>query len=148
MTFRSTAEEMERLQLSDEDTEDLWNSPSKQRADQPFHPRKSERSPVSESRQSHDGGDTMFDRQEAREAALQNELRTVRKINEVIEGLLSSIDCAKGNMEVSSHSLHKKSYKFPDPPLFFRLFQKQSHPHRPSSTPGPEFFPRPNTISV
>ncbi|GMF71112.1 unnamed protein product [Aspergillus oryzae] len=98
MTFRSTAEEMERLQLSDEDTDDLWDSPSKRGT------RKVNRTPVKEESttpppiSSHDG-ETLFDRQEAREAALRNELQTVRNINQVIESLLSSLDRAKGNMD-------------------------------------------------
>lgn len=100
MAVRSTAEEMERLQLSDEDTEDLWNSPSKRGAHKSFKPRLSNDIPSPEPRQSHDGGDTLFDRQEAREAALKHELHAVRNINEVIEGLLNSIDKAKDNMEV------------------------------------------------
>jgi flagellar motility protein MotE (MotC chaperone) len=102
MAVRSTAEEMERLQLEDEDTEDLWNSPSKRGAHKSFKPRPSNDMPSPEPRQSHDGADTLFDRQEAREAALKHELHAVRNINEVIEGLLNSIDKAKGNMEVRS----------------------------------------------
>ena len=104
---RSTAEEMDRLQLSDEDTEDLWDSPSKRGVQKKPTPRSSDEIPAPDPH--HDGGETMFDRQEAREAALQNELHTVRNINEVIEGLLSSIDRAKGNMEVSSDSLQLQS---------------------------------------
>lgn len=100
MAVRSTAEEMERLQLSDDDTEDLWNSPSKRAAKKIFSSEVPEEHPTEEPQQPHGGGDTLFDREEAREAALHNELHAVRNINEVIEGLLSSIDRAKGNMEV------------------------------------------------
>lgn len=99
MAVRSTAEEMERLQLSEDDTEDLWNSPSKRAAKKTFNPALPDAS-TADPQKSHDGGDTLFDREEAREAALHNELHAVRNINEVIEGLLSSIDRAKGNMEV------------------------------------------------
>lgn len=101
MAVRSTAEEMERLQLSDDDTEDLWNSPSKRAAKKTSksEPVDQDLTEVPQHRQN--GGDTLFDREEAREAALHNELRAVRNINEVIEGLLNSIDRAKGNMEVS-----------------------------------------------
>ncbi|KAJ5648243.1 hypothetical protein N7490_004615 [Penicillium lividum] len=110
---RSTAEEMDRLQLSDEDTEDLWDSPSKRGTHKKFNPRSSDEIPAPEPRQPRDGGDTLFDRQEARQAALHNELRTVRNINEVIEGLLGSIDRAKGNMDVSLPSLCNILYKEP-----------------------------------
>jgi hypothetical protein len=101
MTFRSTAEEMERLQLSDDDTEDLWNSPSKRGARKTFDSPISDKKVTTEPRASHDGADDpLFDHKEAREAALHTELQGVRNINEVIEGLLSSLDSAKGNMEV------------------------------------------------
>lgn len=100
MAVRSTAEEMERLQLSDDDTEDLWNSPSKRATKKAFTPAIPDEDTAADSQKPHDGGDTLFDREEAREAALHNELHAVRNINEVIEGLLSSIDRAKGNMEV------------------------------------------------
>ncbi|KAE8412459.1 DASH complex subunit Duo1-domain-containing protein [Aspergillus pseudocaelatus] len=108
MAFRSTAEEMERLQLSDEDTDDLWDSPSKRGS------RKVNRTPVKEESttpppiHSHDG-ETLFDRQEAREAALRNELQSVRNINQVIEGLLSSLDRAKGNMDTVSRTVDSAS---------------------------------------
>jgi hypothetical protein len=90
---------MDRLSLSDEDTEDLWNSPSqrgKKKLDHPFT--KQESSPPAP--QSDRDEETLFDRQEAREAALRNELQAVRNINQVIESLLGSLDRAKGNMEV------------------------------------------------
>ncbi|KNG85128.1 hypothetical protein ANOM_007096 [Aspergillus nomiae NRRL 13137] len=108
MAFRSTAEEMERLQLSDEDTDDLWDSPSKRGS------RKLNRIPVKEESttpppiSSHDG-ETLFDRQEAREAALRNELQSVRNINQVIEGLLNSLDRAKGNMDTVSRTVDSAS---------------------------------------
>lgn len=100
MAVRSTAEEMERLQLSDDDTEKLWDSPSKRQTRQSFKQSSSEEPIVPEARTMQDSGDSAFDREEAREAALRNELQSVRNINEVLEGLLGSIDRAKGNMEV------------------------------------------------
>ncbi|KAJ5481691.1 hypothetical protein N7475_000503 [Penicillium sp. IBT 31633x] len=100
MAFRTTAEEMERLQLSDDDTEDLWNSPSNKVAHKNFKPRIPEEKTTPEPRAFRDGDDPLFDQQEARETALRTELQGVRNINEVIEGLLGSLDSAKGNMEV------------------------------------------------
>ncbi|PLB33685.1 DASH complex subunit Duo1-domain-containing protein [Aspergillus candidus] len=108
MAFRSTAEEMERLQLSDEDTEDLWDSPSKRGTKKQNRTPPVEESTTPPPKTSHDSG-TLFDRQEAREAALQNELRSVRHINEVIEGLLGSLDCAKGNMDTVSRTVDSAS---------------------------------------
>lgn len=102
MAIRSTAEEMERLQLSnDEDTGDLWNSPSKRGFRKTANSRSSDQILDPGPRPEHDSGETQFDRQEAREAALHNELHAVRNINEVIEGLLESLDRANGNMEVN-----------------------------------------------
>ncbi|CAL5872584.1 uncharacterized protein PFLUO_LOCUS6849 [Penicillium psychrofluorescens] len=105
MASRSAAEEMERLQLSDEDTEELWNSPSKRGA---HNPRSSDEK-IPAAQPSHDAGDTLFDREEAREAALRNELQNVRHVNEVLEGLLSSLDRAKGNMETVSKTVTSAS---------------------------------------
>lgn len=45
-------------------------------------------------------GGGRFDAEEARQAALQAELEGVRNINRVIEGVVSSLDRAKQNMEV------------------------------------------------
>jgi predicted P-loop ATPase len=92
---------MDRLDLSDEDIGDLWNSPSKhgtKRLNQGSIKQESS-SPVP--RADHED-ETLFDQQEAREAALKNELQSVRNINQVIESLLGSLDRAKGNMEVSN----------------------------------------------
>lgn len=103
MTFRTTAEEMERLQLSDDDSE-IWDSPSKRGTQKKFIPRASDENITPEPRAStdaaHEGDDPLYDRKEARETALRAELQGVRNINQVIEGLLSSLDSAKGNMEV------------------------------------------------
>jgi hypothetical protein len=104
MAFRTTAEEMERLQLSDDDTEDIWNSPSRRATHKKINPRTSDEKTAPEHRASHDGDDPLIDHQEAREAALRTELQGVRNINEVIEGLLASLDSAKGNMEVICRS--------------------------------------------
>ncbi len=41
-----------------------------------------------------------FDTDESREAALLKELEGVRKINEVIEGVIGTLERAKGNMGV------------------------------------------------
>ncbi|XRM48507.1 hypothetical protein ABZX51_011423 [Aspergillus tubingensis] len=109
MTHRSTAEEMDRLQLSDDDSDDLWDSPSK-RGNKMLHHRAVEEESMSpETTITHDGGETLFDRQEAREAALRSELESVRKINQVIEGLLGSLDCAKENMGTVSRTIDSAS---------------------------------------
>jgi hypothetical protein len=45
--------------------------------------------------------DSVLDSEEGREAALRRELAGIRSINEVIEGVVESLERAKGNMEVS-----------------------------------------------
>jgi len=42
--------------------------------------------------------------QEARDAALRRELEGVRNINEVIEGVIGTLERAKGNMGVCGHT--------------------------------------------
>lgn len=49
---------------------------------------------------SNNQGGSRFGAAEAREAALRRELEGVRNINEVIEGVLGTLERAKGNMGV------------------------------------------------
>ncbi|EGS19809.1 DASH complex subunit duo1-like protein [Thermochaetoides thermophila DSM 1495] len=51
------------------------------------------------------GGGMRFDTEEAREAALRKELEGVRKINEVIEGMIGTLERAKGNMGTVSQTV-------------------------------------------
>ncbi|GAD99120.1 hypothetical protein PVAR5_7826 [Paecilomyces variotii No. 5] len=108
MAALSAAEEMDKLQLSEEDTEDLWNSPSKRRAKTPRQktPKNEDGSPDPAQPRN---GETLFDLEETREAALRNELQSVRNINQVIEGLLESLDRAKGNMTTVSRTVNSAS---------------------------------------
>lgn len=104
MAFR--ADDMGRFQFSEEDTEDLWDSPSKRKEKRAKTNNPSgDGTTTPEPKHAHDEGDTLFDREESREAALRDELQSVRNINEVIEGLLGSLDRAKGNMDVRFLSL-------------------------------------------
>ncbi|KAI9798450.1 MAG: hypothetical protein M1825_005357 [Sarcosagium campestre] len=50
-----------------------------------------------------------FDIDEAREASLQRELDGVRNINAVLEGVVSSLERAKGNMETVSRTVNSAS---------------------------------------
>jgi hypothetical protein len=89
-----------RAGLSDSsDNEDLFASPSrtsKQTNQSESHP--SESSDLLSSR---GNGASKYHTEQNRDALLQKELEGVRGINEVIEGVVSSLECAKGNMEVS-----------------------------------------------
>ncbi len=82
------------LDLSDSDTEDLFASPSK--VSKPTEkPNAKSDAPINRNVES------KYDAEQAREASLRKELESVRTINEVIEGVVSSLEAAKGNMDVS-----------------------------------------------
>ncbi|OKL63153.1 hypothetical protein UA08_01608 [Talaromyces atroroseus] len=97
MAAPSATDEMDRLQLSDKD----WASPS-QRRTTPAAASSAERTQNRETTPS-------LDQQEAREIALRNELQTVRNVNLAIEGVLASLERAKGNMETVSRTVDSAS---------------------------------------
>lgn len=145
MATLSAAEQMERLQLSDEDTEDLWNSPSSKKHKK-TQSRKSAQESSSKPEPSHARGDSIYEREEAREAALREELQNVRNINEVIEGVLESLDRAKGNMEVCPAAWYRgmfsRSYSHTT-----RLSPERSTLPPYFSIPGLGYCPRQSTTS-
>ncbi|GAM39619.1 UPF0132 domain protein [Talaromyces pinophilus] len=104
MAIPSATQEMERLQLSDEDTEELWNSPS-QRRTRPVP----QRTPASADRLANQDTKPSLDQEEARELALRSELQTVRNVNQAIEGVLESLERARGNMETVSRTVDSAS---------------------------------------
>lgn len=92
------------------DTEDLFASPS--RASKQPKPTASQPAESSDGPLSRSGhGASRYDTEQARNALLQGELEGVRGINEVIEGVVSSLECAKGNMEVSLSPIASTFYK-------------------------------------
>ncbi|KAI9051170.1 hypothetical protein LZ554_005272 [Drepanopeziza brunnea f. sp. 'monogermtubi'] len=97
-----------RLDLSEpeSDNEDLFASPS--RASKP-----SQKSPAKQPESSHApaqrSGESKYDAEQAREAALQRELEGVRNINEVIERVISSLETARGNMDTVSRTVTSAS---------------------------------------
>lgn len=78
-----------KLDLSDSEDSVLSASPSKA---QKYKPRAQDPPPRN--------GESKYDAEQTREENLQRELEGVRSINEVIEGVISSLECAKGNMDV------------------------------------------------
>lgn len=89
--------DMGKLDLSDSDTEDLFASPSgSSKRNFKTNSKPSEGNNVS----SQHIGESKYDVEQARNTALRKELESVRSINEVIEGVISSLECAKGNMDV------------------------------------------------
>lgn len=83
--------------------------------------------------------------QDARDAALRKELESVKAVNKVIEGVIASLEKAKGNMNVRGNRL---SYHNSHTKIYFRLSIPQFNLHQHCSTPGPEFFLRPSTTSA
>lgn len=114
--------EIAKLDLSGSDTEDLFASPSR-----PSKPKQSLNSKSLESTnappQLQRNGESKYDAEQAREASLHKELESVRSINEVIEGVVSSLESAKGNMDVSGPEMkivvvitdHDRLYHAPSP---------------------------------
>jgi len=103
MASNGISSRMENLDLSDQDTEDLFASPS--RTQTKTHKAKQSvsevpQTPASSNQANATPGQSRFDAEEAREAALRKELEGIRNINEVIEGVVDSLEKAKGNMDV------------------------------------------------
>ncbi|KAH8665965.1 hypothetical protein BGZ60DRAFT_348561, partial [Tricladium varicosporioides] len=89
--------DLETLHLSDSsDTENLFASPSKASKSHKRNPSK----PSTENQNSARNGESKYDAEAARETNLRRELESVRSINEVIEGVVGSLELARGNMDV------------------------------------------------
>lgn len=86
--------------LDESDHEDPFASPSKKPAKEP------ERSKTPSNQ-----NNRYDDSEDVREAVLQRELEGVRNINELIEGVVGTLERAKGNMHVSSrHSFYRPTH--------------------------------------
>ena len=88
-----------KLDLSNSDTEELFASPSKV-SKQSQKPNSKPDAP------SNRNVESKYDTEQARETSLRKELESVRSINEVIEGVVSSLEVAKGNMDVNLSEEH------------------------------------------
>ena len=140
MADQSRTPDVEKLQLSDEDTEDLWASPSKVNG----NAKAGSRSYDAELETSHSrNGASSYNEEESRDGALRRELESVRKVNEALEGVLESLDRAKDNME-ASHSSKQCSVVLLTM-LLHRLSPERSPQHQLSSTHGREYFRKRNT---
>lgn len=82
--------------IDDSTTEDIWASPDADRTDRPRTPR-TPRTPKTPNPRTPGNHQTEYDR----ESALRKELESVRNINASIEGVISTLERAKGNMGVS-----------------------------------------------
>lgn len=93
------------MDLSDSDNEDLFASPSRTSKTTQKLPTKQADSNAQAPR----NAESKYDTEQAREANLQRELESVRSINEVIEGVVSSLETAKGNMDTVSRTVTSAS---------------------------------------
>ncbi|KAI2628233.1 hypothetical protein GGS21DRAFT_248669 [Xylaria nigripes] len=87
--------------LEDSDNEDLFASPSGARTPDTLPP---DRSKIQSNQHSRYGSSD-----DAREAALRRELDGVRNINELIEGVVGTLERAKGNMQTVSNTVNTAS---------------------------------------
>ena len=112
--------------LSDSsDAEDLFASPSvPTKQTKPPHDRPSD---STHALLTHSGN--RYDIEQTRNAQLQKELEGVRGINEVIEGVVSSLECAKDNMEVRL-SLMAPILRKAQSDIFYRRFRGPSLQHQ------------------
>lgn len=105
-TGRATPK-VENFDLSDTDTDDLFASPSGAEKKSPnMKATRNGNSEAYEPRETHT--ESRFDTEEAHETALRRELAGIRSINEVIEGVVDSLERAKGNMDVGFY-IHSSS---------------------------------------
>ncbi|KAI4175342.1 MAG: hypothetical protein LQ343_001717 [Gyalolechia ehrenbergii] len=95
----------ESLDLSDDDTEALFASPSR-----PQHPKPSNSSvPEPARQQSRELEDHGFDDIEARQVVLRKELAGIRNMNHVIEGAIEGLERAGVNMDTVSSTVNDAS---------------------------------------
>lgn len=88
--------------------------------------------------------------EEAREAALRRELESVRNVNNVIEGVVESLEKAKNNMDVRRLS-PTLVCRLPISILTLKSYRQSRAPYimpRRYSRRGHAFSPRQSTISV
>ena len=157
MASNGVSSQMNDLHLSDTDTEDLFASPShvEQKKAQKSKRLVSEntqiaKTPASSSKPNPTSGESKYDTEEAREAALRKELVGIRNINQVVEGVIESLDKSKGNMDVrgcSPHSLHMPG-QAPKLICIFSLYLVQLRMLALSYKPGPASCLRPNIINA
>lgn len=100
MTNSGATPNIGNLELSDADPDDLFASPSRAEKKVPSRKAKASAGETLSVPTKGTPSESRHVTEEAREAALRRELEGVRNINEVIEGVIGSLDRAKENMEV------------------------------------------------
>ncbi|KAL8995292.1 MAG: hypothetical protein Q9169_004936 [Polycauliona sp. 2 TL-2023] len=108
MVSSGATPQVEHLDLSDDDTEALFASPSRPETKPRAKSIKTEDKEVT-GQQSRTSESVESDSEEAREAALRKELAGIRNINQVIEGVVDSLERARGNMDTVSRTVNDAS---------------------------------------
>lgn len=91
---RDTSPSLDDTRLTENDTvEAHWASPSTKQTANHAHNDSGDATVPND-------GQTMFEKEAAREASLRAELASVRKVNEAIEGMVESLNKAQSNMMV------------------------------------------------
>lgn len=85
---------MDDLNLSDSDTDALFDTPAARKNKNRAEAHEDAAAGKTRAKESH------YTTEEAREAALRQELESVRNVNKVIEGVVESLQKAKDNMGV------------------------------------------------
>lgn len=127
-----TAPDLHALSLSDsdaDDTEDLFASPSVSTK----HRRPEQRSEFSNSQPPAHSPDTEEDHRAAQEASLRRELSSVRTMNQVISGVVDSLEKATSNMETVSATVSNASTLLT---TWTRILSQTEHNQRLILNPG------------
>ncbi|OIW25164.1 hypothetical protein CONLIGDRAFT_673307 [Coniochaeta ligniaria NRRL 30616] len=117
--------------LSDSST-DIFASPSKPPESSTTQP-KEPPAPQTPGQTPANAPPTRFDAEEAREASLRRELEGVRNINAVIEGVIATLDRAKGNMGTVSQTVSNASTLLN---TWTRILSQTEHNQRLILNPG------------
>lgn len=91
---------MDDLNLSDSDTDALFDTPAARKNKQRAQDAGAEDGDGAAAAGKARGKESHYTTEEAREAALRRELESVRNVNRVIEGVVESLQKAKDNMGV------------------------------------------------
>ena len=154
MASNGISSRMDNLDLSDTDTEDLFASPSRIEQKKAHKPQSSvpetSKTPTASSLSNVAPGESRYDAEEAREVALRKELAGIRNINQVVEGVVESLEKAKGNMDVrcctfwNVDAFHNVYWLISESsPCLIRLLMPA-----PSCKHGPASSPRPSTTNA
>lgn len=153
------ANTMDNLSLSDNynDDETDFDSPTKQTIKSSSNTQTGPKTPAKRSQkiktQAQDATKISESDNDSRDNVLRAELESVRRMNQVIEGVTASLEKARSNMSVRNSLCYIHQPKVTSPEaqadnLFHRQPHKPSTTHTHSSTPGRASSRRQNTISA